>query len=183
MPTRDKKPTDSLTYGKIGITTDPKIQNSLLSMINHWNEICQQIEVSEEKLSEFIESAGLSASQLKKLQKYIFEWNKSKKLAKTFDQFLLPVDPIKIESPFDQDDFRYIWKTWREYMQEQHGRLMRSRMEQMSLHYLAEISENNPDLAISYLRFAMANGYRSFFKVTHKDMSTPPKSDKNGSDF
>jgi hypothetical protein len=152
-------------------------------MINHWNEICKQIEVSENKLSEFIDSAGLSALQLKKLQKYISEWNKSKKLAEVFDQFIAPLDPINVKSPFDLDDFRYFWKTWKEYMQEQHGRLMRSRMEQMSLDYLAEISEGNPDLAISYLRYAMANGYRSFFRVETKDKSNPPKSDKNGSDF
>lgn len=152
-------------------------------MINHWNEICQQIEASENKLSEFIENAGLSASQLKKLQKYICEWNKSKKLAEAFDQFIAPFDPIKVKSPFNQDDFRYIWKTWKEYMQEQHGRIMRSRMEQISLDYLAEISEGNPDLAISYLRYAMANGYRSFFRVETKDKANPPKSDKYGSDF
>lgn len=152
-------------------------------MITHWNEICQQIELSEKKLDEFIENAGLSASQLKKLNKYICEWNKTKKLANAFDEFLAPIDPIEIESPFDQDDFRYIWKTWKEYNQEQFGRLMRSRMEQMSLHYLAEISESNTDVAIGYLRFAMANGYKSFFKVDPKDKTTPPKSNKNGSDY
>jgi plasmid replication initiation protein len=152
-------------------------------MITHWNEICQQIELADKKLDEFIEKAGLSASQLKRLQKYTSELNKVKKLANAFDEFLAPVDPIAIESPFDQDDFRYIWKTWKEYNQEQHGRLMRSRMEQMSLHYLAEISENNPDVAIGYLRFAMANGYRSFFKVEAKDKTTPPKANKNGSDY
>lgn len=152
-------------------------------MITHWNEICQQIETSEKRLDEFIKTAGLSATQLKKLNKFISEWNKTKKLANAFDEFLAPVDPIVIESPFDQDDFRYIWKTWKEYNQEQFGRLMRSRMEQMSLHYLAEISENNPDLAIGYLRFAMANGYKSFFKVDPKDKATPPKTNKNGSDY
>ena len=152
-------------------------------MINHWNEIYQQIEVTDTKLSEFIETAGLSALQLKKLQKYSCEWNKSKKLAEAFDQFITPLYPIKVKSPFDQDDFRYIWKTWKEYMQEQHGRLMRSRMEQISLDYLAELSEGNPDLAISYLRYAMANGYRSFFKVELKDKANPAKSDRHGSDF
>ena len=152
-------------------------------MITQWNEICKQIELCESKLAEFIDKAGLSASQLKKLQKFTDEWNKSKKLAASFDQFLSPVDPIAVESPFDQEDFRYIWKTWKEYNTEQHGRLIRSRMEQMSLDYLAELSESNPDVAIGYLRFAMANGYKSFFKVDPKDKSTPPKSNKNGSDY
>jgi hypothetical protein len=152
-------------------------------MIKTWNEFCTQIEASDGKLSEFIETAGLSALQIKKLQKFTYEWNKLKKMAEQFDQFVAPLDPIKVESPFDQDDFRYIWKTWKEYRQEQHGLLMKSRMEQMSLDYLAEISETNPDIAISYLRFAMAGGYKSFFKVDDKAKSTPPKTDKNGSDY
>jgi hypothetical protein len=152
-------------------------------MINHWNEIYQQIEATDAQLSEFIQGAGLSVLQLKKLQKYIEQWNRSKKMAETFDQFIAPLDPIKVESPFDQDDFRYFWKTWKEYLQEQYGRSIRSRMEQMSLDYLSEISDNNPDLAISYLRYAMANGYRSFFKVESKDKTNPAKSDRHGSDF
>lgn len=152
-------------------------------MIPHWNEIFAQIESSETKLSEFTTNAGLSATQLKKLQKFIVEWNKTKKLANAFDDFISPVDPIKVESPFDQDDFRYIWKTWKEYLCEQHGKLMKSRMEQMSLDYMEEISGSNPDLAIGYLRFAMANGYKSFFKVESKDKTTPLKPDKNGSDY
>ena len=152
-------------------------------MINHWNEFYQQIEATDTQLSEFIQSAGLSALQIKKLQKYIEQWNKSKRMAEAFDQFIAPLDSIKVESPFDQDDFRYFWKTWKEYLQEQFGRSMRSRMEQMSLDYLSEISENNPDLAISYLRYAMANGYRSFFKVESKDKTNPAKSDRHGSDF
>jgi len=152
-------------------------------MITNWNEICRQVSLLENKLLEFIDNATLSASQQKKLQKYIVEWNKFKKMNESFDQFIAPLDPIKVESPFDQEDFRYIWKTWKEYMQEQFGRSMRSRMEQMSLDYLSEISENNPDLAVSYLRYAMANGYRSFFKVESKDKTNPAKSDRHGSDF
>ena len=152
-------------------------------MIKNWNDICTQIDTSEEKLQEFIESAGLSALQVKKLQKFTKEWNKTKKLAELFDQFISPVDPIKVESPFDQEDFRYIWKMWKEYLSEQHGILVRSRMEQASLDFLSEISENDPDRAISYIRFAMKGHYRSFFKVEEKDKSKPPKANKDGSDF
>ena len=152
-------------------------------MLTHWNNYCTQVEAANEKLTEFIDSSGMSTIQLKKLEKFTREWNKAKNLAESFDQFIAPVDPIKIESPFDQEDFRYIWKTWKEYLQEQHGRLMRSRMEQMSLDHLADISGTNADLAISYLRYAMACGAKSFFKVEQKDKSNPPKSENNGSDF
>lgn len=152
-------------------------------MINRWNEFCAQIQATDEKVNEFIETAGLSSLQLKKLQKFTSEWNKTKNLANDFDKFISPVDPIKVESPFDQEDFRYIWKTWKEYLSEQHGILTRSRSEQMALDYLAEISENNVDVAIYYLRFAMAHRYRKFFIVTEQAKSTPDKIDKDGSSW
>lgn len=152
-------------------------------MITRWNQFCAQIEATDAKLNEFIETSGLSSLQLKKLQKFTSEWNKTKNLANDFDTFLSPVDPIKVESPFDQEDFRYIWKTWKEYLTEEHGILIRSRREQMSLEYLAEISDNNVDVAINYLRFAMGNGYRKFFIVTQQTKSTPEKVDKDGSNW
>lgn len=151
-------------------------------MISHWNEICAQIDSAEGKIQEFMESAGLSAPQLKKLQKYICEWNKIKKMAEAFDKFITPVDPIKVESPFDQDDFRYMWKMWKEYLQEQHGILMRSRMEKASLEFLSNITENNPDKAIDTIRFAMKSNWKSLYKVEEKDKTTP-KTSKDGSDF
>lgn len=150
-------------------------------MITRWNEICNQIDASEQSLSKFIEESGLSVSQMKKLNKFVCEWNKVKKQAESFDQFISPVDPIAVESPFDQEDFRYIWKTWKEYLQEQHGQLVRSRAEQMALYHLSEISDNNPDTAIFFLRFAMANRYKNFFKVDKKDINKPTKA--NDSDY
>ena len=151
-------------------------------MIRHWNEICAQIEASESKLQDFIENAGLSASQLKKLQKFTCEWNKAKKLAEAFDKFITPVDPIKVESWCDQDDFRYMWKMWKEYLSEQHGILVRSRMEQASLEFLSEISENNPDKAIDTIRFAMKSNWKSLYKINEQDKSTP-KTNNDGGDF
>lgn len=103
-------------------------------------------------------------------------------MAEQMDQFISPVDPIKVESPFDQEDFRYMWKMWKEYLTEQHGVLMRTRMEQASLDFLSEISENNPDKAIDAIRFAMKSNWKSLYKIEEKDKSTP-KTDKNGSDW
>jgi hypothetical protein len=68
-------------------------------------------------------------------------------------------------------------------LREQHGTFVRSRMEQMGLQYLEKISEGNADLAIDYLRFAMATGYPRFFKPSEKQKSTPEKIDKDGSNW
>ena len=150
-------------------------------MIKHWNELCTQIESTNEQLEEFIDAGGLSALQGKKLQKFTKEWNGLKKMAEQFDQFVSPVDPIEVETPFDQEDFRYIWRMWKEYLTEQHGILMRSRREQMSLELLSDLSGNDVDKAINYLRFAMAHGYRKFFIVDEKAKSTPEKVTEDGS--
>ncbi len=152
-------------------------------MIKHWNELCKQIEITEKSISEFGENTNLSPIQHKKLQKYIADWNKIKKMVENFEQYIEPFEPVTIKSPFNNDDFLPKWKTWKEYLREQHLRVIKSRMEQESLDYLAEISEGNAVLAASYLRYAMANGYRSFFKVETKDKANPAKPDRNGSDF
>ena len=152
-------------------------------MKKEWDKFCAQIETANAQFEGFIEGGGLSALQGKKLQKFTKEWNSLKKMAEQLDQFISPVDPIKVESPFDQEDFRYIWKMWKEYLMEQHGILVRSRMEQASLDFLSEISDNDPDKAISYIRFAMKGPYRSFFKVDEKTKSTPEKALADESDF
>lgn len=154
-------------------------------MLKHWNKFCEQITAAEAKLQEFLTNGGLSALQLKKLQKFIKDWNDLKAKADDFDRFVNPIDPIKVESPFDQDDFRYFWKYWKEYLQEEHGVSMRSRREQMTLDYLAEISNNNPDTAIYILRFAMKSGAKNFFVVTEQAQRTPEpqKNSKDGSNW
>ena len=148
-------------------------------MINLWTEIWQQFENSEAKLSDFIENAGLSASQVNRFKKFLCEWTKLKKKAEIFEEHIAPLEPYKVEHPFSQDDFRHTWKIWKEYLQEQHSKLMKSRWEQMSLNHLAEISENNSDLAISYLRYAMARGAQNFFKVDEKQKMGQPKTSKD----
>ncbi|WP_372772145.1 hypothetical protein [Mangrovibacterium sp.] len=144
-------------------------------MKQKWDEYCAQIRVPDEQLETFIDAGGLSSLQGKKLKKFTDEWNRMKKLAEALDKFITPVDPIKVESWCDQDDFRYMWRMWKDYLMEQHGFLIRSRMEQASLDFLQEISEGNVDKAISCIRFAMKGGYRSFFKVDEKTKSQPEK--------
>ncbi|MCL1942566.1 MAG: hypothetical protein FWF54_03330 [Candidatus Azobacteroides sp.] len=148
-----------------------------------WQAICEIINTADAKLEEFMLSAGLSTLQINKLNKFIKEWNNLKKSADSFDQFLTPVSPIEVEYPFEQDDFKYTWKIWKEYLREQHGIYIRSRAEQQSLLYLNEISEGNADKAVCYLRYAMAFTYRFFFKVEKKDTVNPPNNNNNDSDF
>jgi len=149
-------------------------------MITEWNNICAQINAADDNLQQFIETGGLSTLQINKMKKFTKDWNAFKKMAEQFDQFVSPVDPIEVESWCDQDDFRYMWKMWKEYLLEQHGILMRSRMEQSGLDFLQEISEGNIDKAIGYIRFAMKSGYRSFFKVDEKAKSQPEKVTTDG---
>lgn len=136
-------------------------------MITHWNKICEQIDTTDNVLSEFIETASLSVSQLKKLEKFTREWNKSKKMAEDFDKFITPVEIIEVESPFGEDIFRFAWKMWKEYLSEQHGILMRSRYEQASLKDLEEISEGNVDKAISYIRRSMTGPWRKIYPIEY----------------
>ena len=46
-------------------------------------------------------------------------------------------------------------------------------MERAALQQLFTLSEENQEVAISYLHFAMAGGYQRFFKVTTRSYEQP----------
>lgn len=56
--------------------------------IKSWIEICDQIEISDKKLNEFINMTEPSIRHLDSLREFVFEWNKSKKALEGFDNFL-----------------------------------------------------------------------------------------------
>jgi DNA repair photolyase len=139
------------------------------------------MESVEDELQEFL-SNGLSTVTLKSSRKFISSWNAFKKLAADMDQYITPVEPMEVKSPFASEEFDKMWKRWKEYLSEQHGQLMRTRSEVSALEYLDKISKSEEKKAIYILRYAMANRYRNFFEIEEKDTKKPAKDD-TGSSF
>jgi hypothetical protein len=85
----------------------------------------------------------------------------------------LSIEPVEIVLPWMSDAFQEAWKAWKDYLAEQHHKTMKSRMEYAALAYLKRIADGKEATAIEYLKFAMANGYPRFFKVTTKSYEQP----------
>ena len=132
---------------------------------------------ANDELNSFI-SSGMPSTTEKRHKDFIRSWNVMKDRATTLcdlleQQFVVTVEPVEITLPWNTEDFMMAWHNWKEYLEEQHHKYMKSRMEYAALAYLKKISDDNEATAIEYLQFAMANGYPRFFKVTTKNYEQP----------
>jgi len=143
-------------------------------MIEKWKQVTKQLVDSDNELSSFLESGGLSTANLAKIKAFISKFNRFKKLMAEFDNFISPVDPIDVKSPFQSPELADMWIRWKEYLSEQHGEVMRTRSEKSAIERLNEITECDEQKAIHILRYVMANRYKNFFFVEIKDTSKPP---------
>lgn len=135
-----------------------KLQNDLLNLHTH--------------LEELLEILPLSTAFLKKKNALIKAWKALQKSTVDVDSYITPVKSIKVVSPLlDNPDFKETWKFWKEYLAEQHGIVMRSRAELMSLKRMMDISGNDPAIAIKTLEFVMSRPTdKNFYKIKEDDL-------------
>ena len=146
-------------------------------MKEKWAEICKSLTMADNEFDEFIKNSALSAMDVKKIQKFIKAWNNLKKQSNDFDKYLIPPEAVETELPFNSETFDKMWLRWKEYLSEQHGILMRSRSEISALEHIRDISGGDENKAISFLRYAMACRYKSFFVVDEKATKEPAKAE------
>lgn len=151
-----------------------KQENSLPTTMN---QFWQSLEKANDELNSFI-SAGMPSTTEKRHKDFVRCWNIMKEKAILLcdlieQQEASDIEPVTITLPWNTDTFMSAWHLWKEYLEEQHHRFMKSRMEYAALAYLKKLSDGNESKAIEYLQFAMAGGYTKFFKVTEKSYEQP----------
>jgi hypothetical protein len=142
-------------------------------MMTFWDSLS----VANDALNGFIKG-GLPSMTEKRHKEFVRQWNKMKDRASSLCQQIekeadTNIEPVEVVLPWNTDSFQEAWQKWKEYLEEQHKKYMKSRMEYAALAYLKKLSEGQEDIAIEYLQFAMANGYPRFFKVTTKNYEQP----------
>lgn len=85
-----------------------------------------------------------------------------------FDQFITPVEPLLNILPWETNNFSEAWKFWKEYLQEQHGQILRSRAEKASLTYLESLAGSNEEEAIKIINFSCYLRAKSFILPPQK---------------
>lgn len=147
----------------------------------------QSLTEANEELNGFL-GGGLPPATMKRMKTFLRRWDTMKEKADALydvieQQTGQPVEPVEITLPWDDDPFTKMWQDWKDYLVEQHGKRMKSRMERAALEHLKEISGGSEETAIQFLRFAMASGYPRFFKVTAKNYEQPTTGGRGDGDF
>ena len=152
-------------------------------MKKQWDNLWESLTEVKEELEEYISILPQSATLKKKQNKVMARWKESLKLIREFDNFVSPISPVEVIFPSKEEKMINTWNYWKEYLNEQHGIIMRSRFEKKSLKRLWEISDQDPHKAVEYLNYAMSLGYRNFFKVEKKTQQEKPKQENYDPDF
>lgn len=151
-----------------------KQENEILSKMN---QFWQSLQRANDELNSFITS-GMPSTTEKRHKDFVRQWNIMKEKASDLcdqieQQESTEIEPKEVILPWDSSTFKKVWQDWKDYLEEQHKRHMKSRMEYAALSYLKKLSAGNEATAIEYLQFAMAGGYTKFFKVTEKSYEQP----------
>lgn len=132
-------------------------------MRKDWEELYLALGDFQDELEEHLPELPQSKHFNQRKKSLSKKWALLQKLANEFDTVVPSITSIHFTKPFESVEFTQAWQMWKEYLQEQHGISMRSRMEFYSLKRLVEISGKKVDEAIRILDFAMGTGYRNFF--------------------
>ena len=137
----------------------------------------QSLNIANDELNGFI-SAGMPSMTEKRHKAFLRRWDDMKEkaaaLCDAVEQLAeADIEPVEITLPWQDEPFTEAWREWKDYLAEQHHRHIKSRMERAALAHLRELAGGKEEVAVQYLRFAMANGYPRFFKVTEKSYEQP----------
>ena len=152
-------------------------------MKEKWEQFSTEVERSNSELNEFLFNGGLNTLVLKKAEKFVKQWNSTKKLALEIEKHIMVVDPLEIQFPFKNERLTEMWQRWKDYLSEQHGQLIRTRSEKSAIEHLMELAKGDEEKAVKFLRYAMTNRYKNFFAIEDKDTKQPDKRESKGSDF
>ncbi len=142
-------------------------------MKQQWDKTYESLVYFKDELETYFSALPQSAS-LKKMQNKVNSlWKEAIANIREFDKFVSPVSPVEILFPDKNEKFINTWNFYKEYLSEQHGITMRSRMETKALKLLWELAEEDPIKAVEYLNYAMARGYRNFFKPDPNQKNKP----------
>jgi len=135
-------------------------------MKQSWERAETSIMVFKQELEELYELLPKSVKIHQKTATLNKAWKKVQISLNEMDKFISPVKSVDVKSNLlNNEKFREAWILWKDFLNEQHGIVMRSRAELMALKRMLDITTDNPDKAIFYLEYAMSRIEKNFYKV------------------
>lgn len=163
-----------------------KKEEDIRTIRQEWEQLWAALEGANTTFNQFLQG-GLSVSDGQRVKQFVSRWDKLKNQAEQFYDTIdrltnQQTEPVEIELPWPGDSFKEAWTFWKDYLKEQHHLYLKSRMEKKSLAQLKKICDDDEKLAMEYLDYAEAGGYRKFFKVTKNELggSRPERRNDDG---
>lgn len=72
---------------------------------------------------------------------------------------------IELVLPFNSDEFKNMWITWKQYKKEQHRYTYKAIGEQAALKKLADLANGNEQIAIDCIMQSIENGWKGLFNL------------------
>ena len=135
-------------------------------MKENWENLLNNLIKFNDCLQNFVDNADLKPSAAKNLKELQKNWGQIVITANNFDSFIAPVDAINIAFPCDSKEFSDAWQFWKDYLCEQHGVIMRSRNELISLANLWDMAEKNKTNAIKIINFSITVRAKNLLPLT-----------------
>jgi len=131
-----------------------------------WNELTEKLQEFKVPLEDLLQIIPLGKRYFRIKQKIEKNWKDVIRAHEKLDPFISDVvDSIPINNPWSSDDFKSTWRIYKDYLKEQHGLQMQSRMELYRLEWLKENTKDNPNLAIVWIKYWIARGSEAIYKV------------------
>lgn len=105
-------------------------------------------------------------------------WKRVVETSDTIEELIgSAVQPLPVEFPWQDAEFRQVWQTYKDYLAEQHHVVMESRMEVARLKLIRKFAKNQRAAVIDAIEFYMALGTSNVFEV---NFNNDEKQDDNG---
>ena len=119
-------------------------------MKQEWDAIIKNIQDFGYSLEDLLEILPMGKKYFKSKQKIESQWREIGRAIDRLDPYISDIiDAIDIKHPWINDDFLKAWHLYKDYLYEQHGIRMKSRMEQQRIEWLVSNTGNDYKKAIS----------------------------------
>lgn len=139
-------------------------------MKSEWDVIIKNIQDFQISLEDLLEMLPFGKKYFKSKQKIEKQWRELGRALDSLDPYITNlIDSIPIDNPWNNKDFINTWNYYKDYLYEQHGFRMKSRMEQQRLEWLVTNTGNDYKKAIAWLKFYIARGSEGLFIVKNEN--------------
>lgn len=149
-----------------------------MSLLKKWFEHCDALEQARKRIEEMAEFMPTSGPSKRIRDSVLKAWKVVTASIDDLDDVITgSVQPLPVNFPWRDRDFIKYWQLYKDYLVEQHGIVMKSRMEQARLEEIRKFSGDDRQVFINTLNFYMALGSAGIFQVNFENSKT---TDENG---